>query len=188
MEPPLEPMTRSGLMPASSSTLSTPMCAKPRGPPDPSTRATRGAGPCGGSKRGRRSFGTSPMLQPAMPSARPARRMNGGALMLVAVLARLLLPARASHLLLPLLHFAVRGLLRGAALARLEEAADSEVQKREQQMRGSRCSTARRELDGLKNARRFYKIDAKGERVYVEDAERPALIERWEQEARKYCD
>ena len=69
-----------------------------------------------------------------------------------------------------------------------KEAVDSEVQKREQQMRGSRCSTARRELDGLKNARRFYKIDAKGERVYVEDAERPALIERREQEARKYCD
>jgi len=65
---------------------------------------------------------------------------------------------------------------------------DSEVQKRDQQMRGTRCSTARRELDGLKNARRVYKIDAKGERVYVEDAERPALIERWEQEARKYCD
>ena len=69
-----------------------------------------------------------------------------------------------------------------------KEATDSEVQKREQQMRGTRCGTARRELDGLKNARRFYKIDAKGERVYVEDAERPALIERWEQEARKYCD
>ncbi len=69
-----------------------------------------------------------------------------------------------------------------------KEAVDSEVQKREQQMRGTRCSTARRELDGLKNARRFYKIDAKGERVYVEDAERPALIERREQEARKYCD
>jgi hypothetical protein len=69
-----------------------------------------------------------------------------------------------------------------------KEAVDSETQKREQQMRGSRCSTARRELDGLKNARRVYKIDSKGERVYVEDAERPALIERWEQEARKYCD
>jgi hypothetical protein len=69
-----------------------------------------------------------------------------------------------------------------------KEAADSEVQKREQQMRGTRCSTARSELDGLKNARRVYKIDAKGERVYTEDAERPALIERWEQEARKYCD
>src|SRR5260221_2522534 len=188
MEPPLEPMTRSGLMPASSSPLSTPMCAKPRGPPDPSTRAARGAGPCGGSKRGRRSFGTSPMLQPAMPSARPARRMNGGALMLVAVFARLLLPAlderrtlrvfhvdalalgvdlveaarvlqpvelapgraaaRASHLLLPLLHFAVRGLLESRQRRATKEAADSEVQKREQQMRGS----------------------------------------RWEQEARKYCD
>ena len=69
-----------------------------------------------------------------------------------------------------------------------KEATDSEAQKREQQMRGSRCSTARRHLDALKNMSRVYSVDSKGERVYVEDAERPALIERWEQDARKYCD
>jgi hypothetical protein len=69
-----------------------------------------------------------------------------------------------------------------------KEAADSEVQKREQQVRAPRCSEARRQLDGLKNSRRIYRTDAKGERVYVEDTERPALIERWEQEVRKYCD
>lgn len=69
-----------------------------------------------------------------------------------------------------------------------KEAVDSEAQKREQQLRAPRCSEARRQLDGLKNSRRMYRTDPKGERVYVEDTERPALVERWEQEARKYCD
>ena len=46
-------------MPASSRTFSTPMWAKPRGPPEPSTSATRGEGPVGCTKCGSRSGATS---------------------------------------------------------------------------------------------------------------------------------
>src|SRR6266849_4509583 len=59
MDPTLEPMMRSGRTPLSSSALSTPMCAKPRGPPEPSTSATRG-GVAGCTKRGSLSLETSP--------------------------------------------------------------------------------------------------------------------------------
>src|SRR5947209_7009055 len=73
MEPTLEPTMRSGLMPASSSAFSTPMCEKPRGPPDPSTRAKR-AGLLSGTNLGIRSGGIvgSMRLQPVATNATAA--------------------------------------------------------------------------------------------------------------------
>lgn len=65
-----------------------------------------------------------------------------------------------------------------------EEAAKKE---RDEQGLARRCRDAQRHLDGLKNARRVYELDAKGERVYLEDNERPARIEKWQREADATC-
>src|SRR5688572_16866284 len=73
MAPALEPTITSGRMPASSRTLITPTCAKPRGPPPPSTSATRGGFTTAGSKRGWRSGGTSSEPLQAARSSNAAR-------------------------------------------------------------------------------------------------------------------
>ena len=58
-------------MPASASTFSTPMCAKPRGPPDESTSARRGAGGIAeGSARGGSATSASSGPSPHAASAR----------------------------------------------------------------------------------------------------------------------
>lgn len=70
----------------------------------------------------------------------------------------------------------------------LKDTQEGEAQRREAAQRPQRCRNAQSGLDTAKNSRRLYNLDAKGERIYVEDSERPALIDKWEQEVRKYCD
>ena len=53
--------------------------------------------------------------------------------------------------------------------------------------RQGRCDRARYALDQLRNSRRLYTLDSKGERVYMEDDKRPALIDKAQAEIRESC-
>jgi hypothetical protein len=70
----------------------------------------------------------------------------------------------------------------------VKDSQEGEVKRREDADRGRRCRYAQSELDLMKNSRRVYHLDAKGERVYVDDGDRPVLIEKWTAEVRKNCD
>ena len=58
---------------------------------------------------------------------------------------------------------------------------------RETAERARRCRAAQVALDLLRNGRRVYKLDDKGQRVYLEDGQRPALIQERERDARENC-
>jgi hypothetical protein len=68
-----------------------------------------------------------------------------------------------------------------------KEGADEETRKKEERERTQRCTRAREGLDTVTNTRRVYRLDEKGERVYLEDKDRPAAIEKWSQEVQRYC-
>ena len=68
-----------------------------------------------------------------------------------------------------------------------QEREEAARKAREEQDRARRCRDAQRHLDGLRNARRVYELNARGERVYLEDDERPARIEKWQREADDTC-
>ena len=68
-----------------------------------------------------------------------------------------------------------------------KDGAEDETRKKEERERAQRCTRAQEGLDTVTNSRRVYRLDDKGERVYMEDAERPAAIEKWRQEAQRYC-
>ena len=53
--------------------------------------------------------------------------------------------------------------------------------------RASRCRSARAQLDQLLNARRIFKLNDKGEREYVEDENRPKMIDQAQQEVNSSC-
>ena len=67
--------------------------------------------------------------------------------------------------------------------------ADAEAQQKAKAdgERAKRCARARESLDTLRNARRVHTLNDKGERVYMEDGERPAEIAKWEREAADAC-
>jgi uncharacterized protein DUF4124 len=65
--------------------------------------------------------------------------------------------------------------------------AADDAKKREQATNASRCQRAREGLDTVKNSRRVYNVDEKGERVYMDDKDRPAAIEKWQREVEQYC-
>jgi len=68
-----------------------------------------------------------------------------------------------------------------------KEIVEEETRRKEEGARVQRCSRAREGLDTVKNSRRVYSLDEKGERVYMEDKDRPAAIEKWSQEVQRYC-
>lgn len=68
-----------------------------------------------------------------------------------------------------------------------KEIVEEETRRKEEGARAQRCSRAREGLDTVKNSRRVYSLDEKGERVYMEDKDRPAAIEKWSQEVQRYC-
>jgi Domain of unknown function (DUF4124) len=68
-----------------------------------------------------------------------------------------------------------------------KETAEEETRRKEDSTREQRCSHAREGLDTVKNSRRVYSLDEKGERVYMEDKDRPAAIEKWSQDVGRYC-
>ncbi len=59
--------------------------------------------------------------------------------------------------------------------------------EREAARRQARCHLARSNLQVLREQRPVYSFDEKGERVFVEDQDRQARIERHEQEVREFC-
>jgi hypothetical protein len=69
-----------------------------------------------------------------------------------------------------------------------KDVAEAEARRRDEAQRGQRCRQARSELDTVKNSRRVYTVDRKGDRVYMEDKDRPAEIEKWSREAERNCD
>ena len=71
---------------------------------------------------------------------------------------------------------------------KIESEGKSRVEEQRKALeRAARCDRARSSLDQLRNSRRLYKLDAKGERVYLEDDQRPALIEKAQADVREYC-
>jgi hypothetical protein len=64
---------------------------------------------------------------------------------------------------------------------------EAESRKRAEAQRLQQCRRAQDALDSLRNSRRIYDLDDKGERVYMEDKDRPAAIEKWSLEQEKNC-
>ena len=60
--------------------------------------------------------------------------------------------------------------------------------QREQESRKNRCTYARRELHVLEKQVPIYTINEKGDKVYMEDKDRPAQIARYKQAVAEYCD
>jgi hypothetical protein len=54
--------------------------------------------------------------------------------------------------------------------------------------RKGRCVEARRRLDLLGAGRPLYRVNEKGERVYMEEPERATQAARWQKEVGQYCD
>lgn len=69
---------------------------------------------------------------------------------------------------------------------RTEAAAEAEA-KRAAQLRQQNCLRARDALDTLTRGRPIYRVNEKGERVYMEDAERDQETRRWRKEADTWC-
>lgn len=68
-----------------------------------------------------------------------------------------------------------------------EKSAKSDKQLAEAKDRGKNCDNARGNLKSLESGVRLVKHDAKGEQVYVQDNERPGLIEEWKKEIATWC-
>jgi len=51
----------------------------------------------------------------------------------------------------------------------------------------SRCLEAQRQLQILQMQRPIFQTNEKGERVYLDDKDRPAEIARWQEHAKAYC-
>jgi hypothetical protein len=54
--------------------------------------------------------------------------------------------------------------------------------------RKNRCVYARRELHVLEKQVPVYHVNEKGEKVYLEDKERPAQVAEWKRAVAEYCD
>jgi hypothetical protein len=80
------------------------------------------------------------------------------------------------------LQFRKRNIEQSAA-----QKAEDERNARAGQQREARCRAAQRSLDTLKNSHRIYHLDEKGERVYMEDSQRTAEIDKWTREAQDNC-
>ena len=55
-------------------------------------------------------------------------------------------------------------------------------------VRTNRCRESQRQLSIVQMARPVYQVNEKGEKVYLEDAERQREIDGWKDNVRKYCD
>ena len=54
-------------------------------------------------------------------------------------------------------------------------------------VRSNRCVESRRQLEMLERAQPIYRINERGERVYLEDLDRPRQVEQWRFQVDKYC-
>jgi len=69
---------------------------------------------------------------------------------------------------------------------RNDEKAQAGADEAEKQRR-ARCLQAQEELHIMEPGHPVYRVNEKGERVYLEDAEREAAAKRWRDQADKWC-
>lgn len=69
---------------------------------------------------------------------------------------------------------------------RSEEAADARAKNAAAQ-RQNNCLRAREALEVLAPGHPVYRVNEKGERVYMEDAQREEQVKRWRKEAETWC-
>ena len=55
-------------------------------------------------------------------------------------------------------------------------------------LKKGRCIEAQRQLQILGTQRPVYNTNEKGEKVYIEDTERQAQLDRWQERAKTYCE
>ena len=69
-----------------------------------------------------------------------------------------------------------------------DEVVGERTRQQEASMRRDRCHSAADRLGLYRSQVPVYRFNDKGERVYIEDAERPAEMARAQAEVEKYCD
>jgi hypothetical protein len=65
--------------------------------------------------------------------------------------------------------------------------ADEQERKKEESQRDSNCRRAQRQADVMSRPTGVYRLNDKGERVFLEDKERDAKLEEARQEIARYC-
>jgi len=71
--------------------------------------------------------------------------------------------------------------------ARKQEQAAEAAARRDARIREERCAAAKKNLETLQIRRPVYRLDEKGERVYLDDPGRAAEIARMKKEIETYC-
>jgi len=68
-------------------------------------------------------------------------------------------------------------------------AGDTDVDPAEEKrVREANCKIARQNLEGNQNIGRMYRVGSNGERVYLSDSERAAIIKKSQSDVSKWCD
>ena len=65
--------------------------------------------------------------------------------------------------------------------------ADETARQKEESQRESKCRAARRQADTMENSARVFRLDDKGQRVYLEDKERAADLAEARRDIAQYC-
>lgn len=66
--------------------------------------------------------------------------------------------------------------------------ADEQARRQEASQRAGRCRQAQRTVDTMTNSSRVYRLNAKGERVWMEESEKSAELAEARREIARYCD
>jgi uncharacterized protein DUF4124 len=69
-----------------------------------------------------------------------------------------------------------------------QEKKDAAQAASEKALKKGRCVEAQRQLIVLSAQRPVYTVNAKGEKVYMEDEKRAAEIDKWQERAKTYCE
>ena len=69
-----------------------------------------------------------------------------------------------------------------------EGVANEQARKQDEAQRASRCRKAQRTVDTMTNYSRVYKLNDKGERVWMEDNEKSAELADAKRDVSRYCD
>jgi hypothetical protein len=65
--------------------------------------------------------------------------------------------------------------------------ADETARQKEESQRASKCRTAQRQADAMENYSRVFRLDDKGQRVYLEDKERASELAQARRDIAEYC-
>lgn len=64
---------------------------------------------------------------------------------------------------------------------------DEQARQQDERQRASRCRAAQRQADAMKNYARVFRLDDKGERVYLDDKERDSQLQEANREIARNC-